>query len=68
MKHEDPDLPQDKKDQLMEWFKNICDPKFNLIGGLVATFIDNQADKDMSKKVLKILVKLNEKLPDVVCD
>lgn len=52
----------------MEWFKNICDPQFNLIGGLVATFIDNEGDKDMSKKILKVLVKLNEKLPEVVSD
>ena len=68
MKYEDPDLPEDKKQQLMDWFKNICDPQFNLIGGLVATFIDNQADKEMSKKILKVLVKLNEQLPEVVCD
>jgi hypothetical protein len=68
MKYEDPELPQDKKDQLMAWFKNICNPEFNLIGGLVATFIDNPADKEMSRKILKVLKKLNEHLPSIVCD
>ena len=47
----------------MEWFKSICNPEFNLIGGLVATFIDNSSDAEMSRKIPKVLKKLNEHLP-----
>ena len=68
MKFEDPELPEDKKGQLMGWFQNICNPQFNLIGGLVSTFIDNIDDKELSRKILKVLKKLNEHLPGMVCD
>ena len=68
MKYENPELEDDKKKQLMAWFQNICNPQFNLIGGLVSTFIDNTQDKDLSRKILKVLKKLNEHLPELVCD
>jgi len=46
--------------KLEEWFKNICKPEFNLIDGLIAMFIDNYNDAEISRRILKALKKLNE--------
>jgi len=52
----------------MGWFINICNPEFSLIDGLVTMFIDKVDQPLLCTKILKILRKLNEHLPDLVCD
>lgn len=37
-----------------------------MIDGLVVTFIDNIQQTDLTATILKILVKLNEYIPDLV--
>ena len=66
MKYEDQDLPEEKKEAAMNWFKTICDPNFQLIDGLVSMYIDNVTDAEMTRKIMKILRKLNYYLPDMV--
>jgi hypothetical protein len=50
----------------MAWFTQICNPAFSMIDGLVVTFIDNIQQTDLTATILKILVKLNEYIPDLV--
>lgn len=50
----------------MGWFTNICNPQFSMIDGLVVTFIDNIQQTDLTAMILKILVKLNEYIPEMV--
>jgi hypothetical protein len=68
MKYEDPNISEAKKAQVMGWFQQICQPEFSLIDGLVTMFIDKLDSPELSMKILKILRKLNEHLPDLVCD
>lgn len=50
----------------MAWFSNICNPQFSMIDGLVVTFIDNIQQTELTSNILKILVKLNEYIPELV--
>ena len=51
MKYEDEDLPEEKKEAAFNWFRTICDPNFQLIDGLISTFIDNVSDAEMARKI-----------------
>ena len=68
MKYEDPTLTEEKKAQVMTWFENICNPEFSLIDGLIQMFIDQVEDPSITLKILKVLRKLNEHLPETVGD
>ena len=46
--------------------KSICDPKFALVDALVHMFVDSKDNKPIQTKILKVLKKLNEHLPDMV--
>lgn len=46
--------------------ENICQKQFGLVDGLVANFVDNIDDPAFARKLLKVLKKLNEHLPDLV--
>ena len=52
----------------MTWFENICNPEFSLIDGLIQMFIDQVEDPSITLKILKVLRKLNEHLPETVGD
>jgi len=52
----------------MKWFQTICDPQFCLIDSLVVLFVDNLENADLARKILKVLRKLNEILPEIVGD
>ena len=66
IKFEDPVLEEEKKQQVLAWFKNITDPQFQLIDSLIVMFIDNSSNLELSRKILKILRKLNEIFPENV--
>lgn len=60
-------LDNEKNNQeLYQWVENICQKQFGLVDGLVANFIDNIDDPVFARKLLKVLKKLNEHLPDLV--
>lgn len=46
---------EEDNDQLMDWVKNVCDPAYGVVDGLVANFIDFLDDKHYVTKILKIL-------------
>jgi hypothetical protein len=50
----------------MAWFRNVCNPEFSLIDGLITMFIDKTDNPELCKKILKVLKKLNEHVPDLV--
>ena len=50
----------------MDWFTQICNPEFALIDALITMFIDKLEDHEVCLKILKILRKLNEFLPQIV--
>jgi hypothetical protein len=52
--------------QLLEWLENVCQPHFQMVDGLVGTFIVNIDEPVYAKKLLKVLKKLNEYLPTLV--
>jgi len=61
------DVDQSKV-KLLEWMKTVTQKKFGLVDILVATFNDASLSKDHEKasRLLKVLKKLNEFLPDIV--
>eukprot|EP00347_Sterkiella_histriomuscorum_P013463 403364617 len=60
-------LDKERENQdLYAWLENICQKQFGLVDGLVANFIDNIEDSIFAKKLLKVLKKLNEHLPELV--
>ena len=61
------DEEKDNQD-LIAWLENICQREFGLIDILVVNFIDNISDPELARKLLKILKKLNEHLPELVVD
>ena len=44
-----------ENEQLLEWVKNVCQPEYGVVDGLVANFIDFLDDKAYVTKILKIL-------------
>lgn len=66
MKYEEKDTTDEMKKQLKTWFQSISNPQFSLIDGLIQMFIDKPDDKVLQGKILKVLKKLNEHLPDTV--
>jgi len=52
-----------ENEELMEWVKQVCDPQYGVVDGLVGNFIDFQEDKNYVTKILKILKKVNEHIP-----
>lgn len=50
----------------MKWLKQICQPQFGLIDSLITMFIDKIEEQTLTMKILKILRKLNELLPELV--
>ena len=44
-----------ENDKLKDWVRNICDPQYGVIDGLVANFIDFVDDEQYVTKILKIL-------------
>ena len=65
MKLDDPNMSQSKVEKGMKWIKSICKPEFGLVNSLIYLFIDNMDQPDMVTKTLKILRKLNERVPDL---
>ncbi len=49
----------------MKWIKSICKPEFGLVNSMIHLFIDKMDDTEMVKKTLKILKKLNERVPEL---
>jgi len=68
MKYEDENLAEEKKMKAMKWFKTICNPDFQLVDSLVTLFIDNLDKAELCRKILKVLKKFNEYLPELVGD
>ena len=66
MKYEEPDVTPEMKQQLITWFKSIANPQFSLIDGLIQMFIDKTDQKELQTKILKVLKKLNEFIPELV--
>lgn len=66
MKYEEEGITEDMKAQLITWFKSIANPQFSLIDGLIQMFIDKHENKELQTKILKVLKKLNEYIPDMV--
>lgn len=56
------------KVKLLEWMKTVTQKKFGLVDILVATFNDASLSNDHEKasRLLKVLKKLNEFLPEIV--
>lgn len=46
---------EEDNEQLMDWVKNVCEPAYGVVDGLVANFIDFVDDKPYVTKILKIL-------------
>lgn len=60
-------LDEDPNDEaLREWCMNVCDPETDYVDGFVANFIAYVEDKEFSKKILKLLKKMNEHFSKVV--
>jgi hypothetical protein len=66
MKYEEPDTTVEMKKQLKTWFQSICNPQFSLVDGLIQMFIDKAGNIELQTKILKVLKKLNEHLPEIV--
>jgi hypothetical protein len=52
--------------QLLEWLEQVCQRQYQIIEGLVANFIVNIDEPEMAKRLLRVLKKLNEYLPELV--
>ncbi len=46
---------EQENDQLKDWVKNVCEPQYGVIDGLVANFIDFLDNVPYVTKILKIL-------------
>lgn len=44
-----------ENEKLLEWVKNVCDPLYKVVDGLVSNFIDFLEEKNYVSKILKIL-------------
>ena len=66
LKFEDPEISDQKKIEVMNWFRQISDPQFALVDGLIQMFIDKVDNPQIEMKIMKVLRKLNEHLPDTV--
>ena len=66
MKYEEEGITEYMKAQLIMWFKSIANLQFLLIDGLIQMFIDKHENKELQTKILKVLKKLNEYIPDMV--
>ena len=66
MKLEQPKITDKMSGQIKEWLKSICNPQFSLIDALVQMFVDSKDNKAIQSKILKVLKKLNEHLPEMV--
>lgn len=56
---------ESENEALIDWVRNVCDPEFGIVDGLVANFIDFVDDSEYAKKILKILKKLNQHVSDL---
>lgn len=52
--------------QLLAWLEGICQPHFQMVDGLVGTFITNLDEPVYARKLLRVLKKMNEYLPQLV--
>lgn len=68
LKYDDPDIEDAKRHQYLKWFENICNPDFGLIDCLIQMFIDKVDESQMCLKILKVLRKLNEHIPELVAE
>jgi len=52
----------------IKWLMDICDPEFGLVESLIANFIQNVDQTKYATKILRLLRKLLEYVPEVIYD
>jgi len=58
----------EKKEEMMTWLKTVTQKQFKLVDAIVVNFNAHTDDSEMSKKLLQILKRLNELVPEVVVE